>query len=303
MDLNEISVFVKVVQLGSFTQAARQLGMPNSTVSARVASLERRLGLILLRRTTRQLHLTDVGQAYFRRCLNGLEEIARAEVELVSSQSEPQGKLRIAAPVELGSNILPPIMADFSKRYPKVDIETVLTDRVVDLLSDGIDLAIRMGQLRDSSLMAKKLGSVSSGLFASPLYIRKSASLENPKQLSQHQLLQFTPFGKTSWELTNKKTAVKIAVPGRILANDLNMLKAMAVSGAGIVLLPSFLCLTEIKEGRLVHLLPEWRTGVAPVHFVHSGQKFPAPSLKLFIQTASVALQAVFRNLEAELTA
>jgi DNA-binding transcriptional LysR family regulator len=143
MDLNEINVFLKVVQLGSFTKAAKALDMPNSTVSAKVSSLEARLGVALIRRTTRKLFVTDAGQVFFDRCTVGLTEIKAAEEDVTLVQSEPQGVLKITAPVELGAILLPPVIAAYSKKYPKVLLEFQLSDRKVDLVAEGIDLAFR----------------------------------------------------------------------------------------------------------------------------------------------------------------
>ncbi len=147
MDFNEVAIFIKVVQEGSFSKAAHNLGMPNSTVSAKISSLEKRLGVTLIQRTTRKLNITPAGNAYFKRCMLGLEEIKAAEAEIANIQGEPQGLLRITAPFELGSTVLPQIVSSFIKKYSKVRIELILTDRRVDLLSENIDLAIRAGEM------------------------------------------------------------------------------------------------------------------------------------------------------------
>ncbi|MBX9769040.1 MAG: LysR family transcriptional regulator, partial [Bdellovibrionales bacterium] len=195
MDLNEISVFIRVVQTGSFSLAANQLGMPNSTVSHRVSSLEKRLGITLLQRTTRKLHVTPLGEAYFKKCLQGLEALQIAEQDIVSNQKEPQGLLRITAPAELGSTVLPQIVSDFTKKYPKVQVESILTDRRVDLLGEGVDLAIRAGPLKDSSLIAKKIGSSYFAPFASTKYLKAKGTPHQPKDLSGHDCLLFPPLG------------------------------------------------------------------------------------------------------------
>ena len=149
MDFNEVAIFIQVVQEGSFSNAAKKLGMPNSTVSAKVSSLEKRLGITLIQRTTRKLNITPAGQSYFKRCMTGLEEIKAAESEIASIQGEPQRLLRITAPTELGSSILPLIVSDYTKKFPKIRIEVILTDRRVDLLSENVDLAIRAGELKE----------------------------------------------------------------------------------------------------------------------------------------------------------
>ena len=171
MDLNEINVFLRVAQAGSFTRAAKQLGIPNSTASAKVSALERRLGVTLLQRTTRKLHLTEGGEAYFRQASQGLEEILKAEAAISASQREPQGLLRVTAPIDLGSNCLADLISAFRKKYPAVNVELIFTARYVDLVGEGVDVAVRAGKLRDSGLIARKVGVANWIPIASPAYL------------------------------------------------------------------------------------------------------------------------------------
>lgn len=298
MDLNEIAVFVKVIQAGSFSRAAQQLGMPNSTVSAKVSALEKRLGVTLIQRTTRKLHITPAGQAYFNRCVHGLDEIMGAEAEVASAQSEPQGRLRITAPVELGSSVLPGLVADFSSQYPKVKLEVLLTDRMVDLVAEGIDLAIRAGELKDSSLIAKKLGSIYFAPFASRNYLKAVGKPTHPKDLRSHRCVQFAPLGTQEWKLIGPKTSVTVPLQGSLIINDLNMVKALTLSDGGVALLPTFFCYPEVRSGQLVRLLPDWRTGLTPVHYVYPAQKFVLPKLSVFMDKASEALKRNFQSFE-----
>ncbi len=290
-DLNEIAVFVKVVQAGSFTQAARQLGMPNSTVSSKVSSLETRLGVTLIRRTTRKLNVTPAGRSFFDQCLKGLAAIETAQGEILSGQGEPQGLLRLTAPAELGSSLLPALVSEFTRKYPKVSIEVLLTDRLIDLLAENFDLAIRASILKDSSLIAKKLGAVSFGLFASPKYLKVAGQPQQPKDLMGHQFVQFTPLGTTEWKLSGPKgegrSEVKLPVPGRVLSNDMAMIKNLSLAGGGIAMLPTFYCLPEIDTGKLVRILPDWRANANPMSFVYPAQKFVLPKLSAFIHLAT----------------
>lgn len=292
MDLNEIAIFIKVAQLGSFTQAARQLQMPNSTVSAKVSSLERRLGVTLIQRTTRKLNLTPAGRTFFERCLEGMGQLSSAEAELAALKGEPQGLLRLTAPVELGSLVLPMIVSTFTKRYPKTRVETILTDRRVDLLAESVDLAVRAGHLRDSTLVAKKLGNVHFSLFAAPKYLKHAPPLTQPRDLSRHEIVHFTPLGFEEWRLTRERATVHVPVPSRLIANDMNMVKAMIVGGAGIGLIPSYYCAPELRAGKVVVVLPGWRTESAPIHFVYPAQKFVSPKLSAFIALATEPLKA-----------
>jgi len=293
MDLNEVAVFIKVVQSGSFNQAAKALGMPNSTVSSKVSSLEKRLGVTLIQRTTRRLNVTPAGQAYFKHCIQGLQEIEAGEAELAATKGEPQGLLRITSPVELGGSVLPNLVERFLKKYPKVSVEVILADRRIELLAEGVDLAIRAGELQDSTLIAKKIGAVYFAPFASPKYLKARGTPSHPRELRSHECLQFTPIGFEEWRLIGGKGAVNVPVPGRVIINDLNMIKNLTVAGMGIALLPSFFCRNELGSGKIVRVLPEWRTNLNPVHFVYPAQKFVLPKLSAFIEFATDTMKRV----------
>lgn len=292
MDLNEVMIFIKVVQAGSFSQAAKQLGMPNSTVSSKVSSLEKRLGTTLITRTTRRLNITPAGQAYFKKCLHGLEEIKSGEDEIAATHGEPQGLLRITAPVELGSSVLPPIIETYVKKYPKVQVEILLTDRRVELLSESVDLAIRAGELKDSTLIGKKLGVGNFWLYASAKYLKTKGEPAHPRELKDHQCLHFTPLGTESWKLVGPKGSLNVPVPGNLTINDLTMLKNLLLTGMGIALLPSFYCKSELASGKLVRVLETWQTAPSPIHFVYPAQKFVSPKLSAFIALATEPMKA-----------
>lgn len=298
IDLNEVAVFIKVVQTGSFSQAAQQLGMPNSTVSFKVSSLEKRLSMTLIQRTTRKLNITPAGQAYFKRCLQGLEEIQAAEQEMASIQGEPQGLLRITAPIELGSSVLPDLISDYTKKYPKVRIEVILASRHVDLIAENVDLAIRAGELKDSSLIAKKIGSVYFAPLASPKYLKAKGTPTHPRELKQHQCLQFSPIGHDEWKLVGPKGSLNVALSAKIMVDDLALVKLLALKGDGIALLPTHLCYNDVQSGKLVRLLPEWRTALTPVHFVYPAQKYVAPKLSAFMAMATETLKKSFQIFE-----
>jgi DNA-binding transcriptional LysR family regulator len=295
VDLNEITVFVKVAQAGSFTLAAKQLGMPKSTVSARVSSLEKRLGTTLIQRTTRKLSLTQAGRSYFERCLQALHEIESAESEVANAQGEPRGILKITAPATLGSSLLPEILVSYTKAYPKVNVELILSDRQVDLVAEGVDLAIRGGELGDSSLIQKKLGMSYFAPFASPAYLKKRGTPSHPKDLRDHQCLQFTPLGREKWEFAREKTKVSVPLSGKFVIDDLPTTKELALSGGGIALLPTFLCGAEAKGGKLVRVLPDWISLPRPVSFVYPSQRFVSNRLQAFIAMATEPLQKALK--------
>lgn len=292
VDLNEVSIFIKVVQTNSFTRAAQQLGMPISTVSSRVSSLEKRLGVTLLQRTTRQLKLTQAGQIYFEKCLKGVEEIYKAESDVVSNQFEPQGDLKITAPTFIGHSLLPKVISAFMKKYPKINLEIILTDKSMDLIAEGIDIAIRAGDLKDSSLIAKKIGNVDFALFASPSYIKANSELVHPKDLKSQTCLQFTPLGRQDWTFTKKQTRISVQLAGRVLIDELNTLKYLALDGNGIAMLPICHCDDESKRGKLVQVLPEWKTISRVIHFVYAPQRFPSPKIKAFLELANESIRS-----------
>jgi DNA-binding transcriptional LysR family regulator len=296
MDLNEINVFIKVAQAGSFTRAARQLGIPNSTTSAKVSALERRLGVTLLQRTTRKLRLTEAGEAYVRQASLGLEEIARAETEVSSSQREPQGTLRVTAPIDMGNNCLAHLVSTFRKKYPKVNIEILFTDRKVDLVAEGVDIAIRAGDLQDSGLIARKIGVAHWVPISSPAYLKRAAMPEHPKDLRDHECIQFTQIGKNDWQLTDGKHTVIVPLARQLVANEISFVKILALSGNGIALLPSFVCREEIGNGKLIRVLPAWHSRIAPLHLVYPGQKFVTPKLRAFVELALDVLKRTFQD-------
>ncbi|MGE0764285.1 MAG: LysR substrate-binding domain-containing protein [Bdellovibrionales bacterium] len=294
MDLNAALVFVKVIQAGSFSQAAKQLDMPISTVSAKVAALEKRLGVSLLKRTTRKLHLTDSGVAYFEHAVKAVSELQQAEVATALGQEEVQGKVKITAPVEMGMSTLTEVLAEFLKKHPKIKVELLLTDRLVDLIGEGVDLAIRMGQLKDSSLISKKIGTAGFQLYAAPAYLKKAAPLKRPQDLEAHHCLIFSILTTDYWFLRRGETVQKIKVQGPFAANNLIAIHRMAVEGYGVALLPSFLCQEDVEKNRLVHVLDSWSTDKNPVHLVYPQQKYLPKSTRAILDFLSVNLQSIF---------
>lgn len=287
MELDSIAVFVKVVQAGSFSQAAKILGMPNTTVSAKVAQLEKRLGVTLIQRTTRKLNVTQAGEAYFRGCVHALEEIQSVEAEVTTSQSTPQGILRITAAYDVSHSLLAPLVSLYLKKHPKMEVELVITNRVVDLVGEGVDLAIRAGELEDSTLLSKKLMSAQMIFVASPAYLKKITVPKTPKQLQELEQLHFSEH-PTTITLNDHS---KIKVKSRVRSDDLETLKKFVISGQGITLLPRFLCEEELKSGKLVHLLQAWHMGTDYFTLVYPAQKFISPKVRAFVELASERIQ------------
>jgi len=224
VDLNETAVFVKVVQAGSFSAAARQLDLPTSTVSTRVARLERRLKVTLLQRTTRRLSLTEIGEVYFRYAATGLEHLLEAEAAVTASIGESKGRLRVTAPADFGDTLFVALIERVRKSYPQIDIELLLTDSYLNLVAEGVDVAIRVGELRDSTLIAKWVGIACWVPFASPAYLDAGPPLASPHDLRRHRCLQFASFGKAQWMLSNQQESVAVPMPGSLIVNDLGVI-------------------------------------------------------------------------------
>lgn len=282
MELDGIAIFVKVVQAGSFSAAARVLGVPNTTVSAKVARLEKRLGVTLIQRTTRKLNITPAGQAYFERCVRGLEEIETAEAEISSSAAEPSGLLRITAPGDVAHGLLPAAVSRFLQRYPRTRVEVVVANRIVDLVAEGVHLAIRAGVLRDSTLVARKFLPYAGGLWASAKYLERKGTPKTPSDLQRHDCLVFPRFAAGGLRLSDGRSTLDVRLPARAAVDDLETLRYFAARGDGIVTLIDYLA----REASLVHVLPKWTWTSGALSFVYPGQRFVPANVRAFIDTA-----------------
>jgi DNA-binding transcriptional LysR family regulator len=275
MDHNDVVLFARVVEGGSFTAAARTQGLPKSSVSRQVARLERDLGVRLLQRTTRHLGLTDAGQAFFDRvrgAIAGLEEAADAVREL---GSEPRGVVRVTAPADAGSLGIAEAVVRFVRRHPAIHVELVLTSRVVDLVAEGFDLAVRAGRLADSTLIARRIGSSDLGLFAAPSYLRRCGPPKDLADLAHHDCVLFRAHGgRASWRLTGSHGEQTVEVAGAVSADDLDFCARAVVAGAGVGLLPRVLGRPRVGADRLVPVLPEWRLAGGALQIVLPSSRF-----------------------------
>ncbi|MBM7117411.1 LysR family transcriptional regulator [Archangium primigenium] len=282
MDLNELLVFAKVVQAGSFTSAAKALRMPKSTVSRKVSELEERVGAQLLRRTTRQLRLTDVGQAYYEHCARIVAEAEAAEQAVTRMQAAPHGLLRVTAPLTFG--VLGPLVGAFLQKHPEVQLEMVCTDRTVNLVEEGFDVAVRAGRLADSSLLARKLGTIEHIVVAAPEYLQAHGQPRTPKELEKHDGLVFgTTCESQIWTLRSGGRTVEVPIRARMAVNEPDMLRGLALAGAGIALLPHVHNRADLAARRLVHLLPDWCSAESPVHAVYPSTRHHSPKVMAFV--------------------
>ena len=280
MDFNEILVFARVVQAGSFTTAAAQLGMPKSTVSRKVSDLEERLKSRLLQRTTRKLSLTDVGRTYYDYCARIVTEFEDAERAVSGLQDAPRGLLRVTAPANAA--FLGPIVGDYLKRYPEVQLELFCTGRTVDLVEERFDLGIRAGGLADSTLVARSLGRVDWLLVATPAYLRKRGRPRSPDDLKKHDCLFFGT-GVDVLRLQKGGQSVRLAVTPRMTVSDNDVLYAVATAGLGVALLPAFLCLADLGTRRLTRVLRDWTAPSTQVHAVYPSTRHLSPKVKSFV--------------------
>ena len=282
MDLNEVVVFAKVVEAGSFVGAARELSMPKSTVSRKVSELEERLGARLLQRTTRQLSLTDAGRAYYRHAARVLVELGEAELAVTRMQEIPRGLLRVTTPINVG--YLGRLFTTFLEQFPEVTFEMVCTDRVVDLVEEGFDVSVRVGRLADSSLIARHLGSQKSHLVASPAFLAKHPQPMTPGDLAGMPVLVFGALpDPTTWHLVRGTEHAKVTVEPRFTVNDFDLVYRAVLDGIGMALLPSYRVNDDLREGRLVRLMPDWCTPAAQFHAVYPSTRHLSPKVKAFV--------------------
>ncbi|MCU0694911.1 MAG: LysR family transcriptional regulator [Myxococcaceae bacterium] len=276
-DWNEVAVFEAVVRQGGFTAAAQALGLQKSTVSRMVARLEERLGVRLLERTSRQVSVTPAGRAYVERCAEGLRLLEAAEGD-VEPLDEPVGTVRLTAVPDFAQRFLGPLVGEFSKASPRVHVELVLTTRIVDLIDERVDLAIRSGPLPDSSLVARRVGTARRFLVASPGYLAAHGRPRSVDDLSRHACLGYRATeGVVAWRLFTRKGPKTVRVKARLSADDFEVLQAWARDGLGIAMLPGFVCEAAIEAGALVPVLERALDDEVPLFLVHpSGRHLPA---------------------------
>jgi DNA-binding transcriptional LysR family regulator len=261
LDLGDLMVFVKVVETESLTKAGTLLGLPKSTVSRRMSRLEDHLGLQLLHRSTRAVTVTQDGALFFEYCLRSIGVLRDGERALQSKQNHPQGVVRIAIPYVLGQSLIGPLLARFLERYPDVRLVSVLTDDAIGLLRSGFDVALAVGPLADSGLIAVKLGTTECGVFGSPGYFERKGVPQNHVELPRFDMLATGNVDRRhKWTLHNGDQVVTVEFSAKLVCNDLILLRHAALSEIGIASLPAFLCKHDLAEGRLIEVLPGWQT-------------------------------------------
>lgn len=276
-----INEFVAVVETGSFTRAAGQLGISTAQVSRQVSQLEQRMAVRLFYRTTRKVSVTEAGQLYYQHCRPLLDALADAEQAVTELQTTPKGKLKLTAPATYGEQIIAPMLNDFSLLYPELSIELKLTNQPLDLVDSGIDLAIRLGRLTDSSMIARKLADRQLHLCASPEYLAQNGIPETLSELSGHNCLQGT---LNHWRFLNKGNEQQIRVSGSIRCNGGNGLLDAALKHIGIVQLPDFYVEYYIASGQLTELLTAFRPETEGIWALYPQNRQLSPKVRLLIE-------------------
>jgi len=283
-DLDDILVFVKVAQFESITRAARSLGMPISTVSRRLSVLESALGVSLLRRTTRRVMLTAQGREYFSQCQEPLNLLQEAEQVLTQAHKRPEGLLRITVPVILSQEPFLNFISAFMKGQTGIRVELVVTNLLLDLIAENIDVALRVGELQDSSVVARRLGTIVYCLVAAPDYLKDRSLPAEPADLKVHDCVVFNAKNnERDWDLVSGRRRVRIRVSGPAATRDINSARAFVHRGHGIGLAPSTYCDEAIAKGKLLRVLPKWTSSPIPVFALYSSRKFLPLRLSVFL--------------------
>lgn len=293
VDPNDLLLFARVVDSGSFSRAAQRDGRPKSTLSRRVAALESQLGERLLLRTTRKLSLTDFGHSVLEHARHVAAEVEAAQSLAQHRQAEPSGRLRVSMPADLANDVLARVLAEFIAKYPAISLELDLSPRRVDLVGENFDVAIRMGDLpNDATLAARRLAVFSTGLYAAPQYVQRRGVPSEPEALLEHDALRLLARGgePQPWQLTRGDQQWEGIPPGRATANSPDLLSRLARLGAGIAIIGDHFVESHVRSGELVPLLTDWNPPAAPAWAVFPGRRLMPARTRVFLD----AMQAEF---------
>jgi DNA-binding transcriptional LysR family regulator len=291
--LENMAVFVRVVERGSFAAAAEEFRISAAMAGVHVRTLEERLGARLINRTTRRHSLTEIGRLYYDRCKRILADIVDAEASAAQLNARPQGRLKVATPVSFGVHGIAPSCQDYMAENPGVSIDLVVSDRPVDMLDEGVDVAIRIGALEDSSMIARPLMPYHSLICAAPNYLRTHGTPLQPSDLAAHRCLGFAhPVASKEWTLHGPHGAIRVPVSLALSVNNGEALRMAALSGLGIVMQPEILLREDIRAGRLVAILQDFQPRPMPMHVLTFPDRTPTPKVRSFVDF----LCARFRN-------
>jgi DNA-binding transcriptional LysR family regulator len=302
--LSAMRSFRNVVEAGGFSAAARRLGLSKAAVSKQIAELEAHFGTALLNRTTRRLNATDAGRRYFEHCVRLLDELGEVETELRHAQSEPSGRLRISAPVNFGNRLLGPVVCELTRRFPKLELHFDLSDRFIDLIEEGFDAALRIRtNLPDSSLMARRLCSISRSVCAAPAYLKRRGTPKSPEELKDHDCLIYTlSTSPRDWRFKAGNKMATVRVNGPIQSNNGQFLMAPLLAGQGICCLPDFTVGEPIRKGKLRRILTDHPVEDHDLYVVYPANRHPSPKLRAFMEVATRHLREALEPSERKST-
>ncbi len=275
-ELSDIVLFVEVAKRRSFSRAGEALGIANSSLSRRISRLERAVGVTLLHRNSRRVELTELGQKYFERCEKIVEAAEAAHDQLVRESSSPKGKIRMSVPVDFGLIFIAPALVEFARLHPDLTFDVDMSPRRVDFLAEHYDLAIRVGELEDSSLVTRRLANVEVSLYASPAYLGTAGVPQTPADLAGHSCLRMLlPELRLPWVLRYEGVQVSVVADSRFSINNLSMLRELTVSGVGIGAFDAVVADADIRGGRLQRVLPGWSMPPLPISLLTPGSRLP----------------------------
>jgi DNA-binding transcriptional LysR family regulator len=280
--LRSMQVFVSAAMTGSFAAAAQELGMSAVMVGKHVQALEQQLGARLIERTTRRQTLTEIGAAYLERCNDVLAGVDAADRVAEQLRTEPQGRLRISAPATYGEQRLTPVIGEYAALYPQVNIDLVLSNRVIDMAEEGMDVAIRSGPLADTGLIARPLRPGHVLVAASPDYLKRRGTPRHPSDLAKHNCLVFAG-ASPAWRFQRGSEQVEVAARGSLVSNTGTSLVTAAIAGMGVVVQADLLMEPAMEAGRLVRLLPKWELPSRPLHIVRRPESRPSAKVRSFV--------------------
>ncbi|TJZ76308.1 LysR family transcriptional regulator [Chitiniphilus eburneus] len=284
IDLGRLTLFVTVVETGGFTAAADRLGLAKAVVSQQVARLERDLGVTLLARTTRRVTLTEAGEAFYGDCVPLLRQAEAVLDSAARDHAVPHGTLRVTASTDYAASVVAPLIAAFAAHYPALQIELIASNEVVDLVETRIDVAIRMGWLRDSSLHALQLGSFGQWLLASPAYLARAGAIERPEDLASHRWIALNLLSAPlHWQFERDGEAVPVRMRAPLRVNSPQVLHSLLLHDAGVSVLPDYLAHEEVLAGRLIRLLPEWALPRGGIYAVYPASRHLPAKSRAFI--------------------
>ncbi len=288
----EMRVFSAVVEASSFVAAADNLGMSKAAVSRNVSELEQRLGVRLMHRTTRKLSLTPEGEVFLVRCRDILANIESSEAEISTRSVTASGLLKVSLPVSFGIRHLAPLWSEFLADHPQVTLDVQLADRVIDLVDEGFDLAVRIARLPDSSLISRQLTSTRLVLCAAPSYLKRRGTPAHPSELAQHDVLGYSLMAMgDQWQFTGPEGPVCVKVRPRMWTNNGDSCVAAALQGSGIQLQPTFLIDEELASGQLVEILPQFRSVELGIYAIYPSRKFVLPKVRAMVEFLANKLQ------------